>query len=127
MYFSCRYMATDGSYGDHIVLKGFCLWHGLRATIVQADTLVEQRFRHNQVLQHVDLALVFNGINHYSSAGKQKQRKVHQISSLHNCTLFLHDCILLLHDCILSLHDCSVSQSRYQSFGLYGSQEVQKL
>ena len=59
-----------GSYGDSICLKAFCLEFNSRLTVLQSHTLTEVRFRHQETLDKVDFALVFNGKEHYSAASK---------------------------------------------------------
>ena len=46
------------------------MWQ-IAITIVYAETLVEQRFRHDRDLGDVDLVLIFCGGNHYCGAGNQ--------------------------------------------------------
>ena len=46
------------------------MWQ-IAITIVYAETLVEQRFRHDRDLGDADLVLIFCGGNHYCGAGNQ--------------------------------------------------------
>ena len=64
-----RYHLNDNSWGDE-VLVDVCgkMWQ-IAITVVYAETLVEQRFRHDRELGDADMVLVFCGGNHYFAAG----------------------------------------------------------
>ncbi len=60
----------DKAWGDQLVLTALSLKYGLRVTILDANALIEHRFRHNYALENVDIVLVHNGRNHYLGACK---------------------------------------------------------
>ena len=64
-----RYHLNDNSWDDE-VLVDVCgkMWQ-IAITVVYAETLVEQRFRHDRELGDGDMVLVFCGGNHYCAAG----------------------------------------------------------
>ena len=70
--FCYRYMLDDGHWGDSIVLLMLSHMWGITITVLNASSLTETRLRHNKAMTHVDIVLVFNGIDHYSPASKCK-------------------------------------------------------
>ena len=66
---SFLFMAQNKEWGDSIMLTlAVSLW-SIRITVVSSRTLSETKFRHDQPLEMVDLALIFNNneeVGHYS-------------------------------------------------------------
>ena len=58
-------MSKPDFWGDVIVLKAFSKLFNWRITVVNQPDLTSYRFRHNKVLNDVDVVLVYNGLNHY--------------------------------------------------------------
>ena len=66
-------MLEDSSYADSVILNALSHLWGVRITVLDATTLQEQRFRHNEDMERADIVLVYNGVNHYSGAGMYTQ------------------------------------------------------
>ena len=66
-------------WGDQMCLLALAVVWKVRITIVDANTLVEHKLRHDKPLSQVDIAVVYNGATHYIAASEYD----------HNC-LFLH-------------------------------------
>ncbi len=58
-------MSKPDFWGDAIVLKAFSKLFNCRITVVNQPDLTSYRFRHNKVLNDMDMVLVYNGLNHY--------------------------------------------------------------
>ena len=68
---SLKYHLNDNTWGDEIIVDVCGKMWQIAITIVYAETLVEQRFRHDRDLGDADLVLIFCGGNHYCGAGNQ--------------------------------------------------------
>ena len=64
-----RHMLRRSFWGEDIVLYCLSCLFDLKITVVNARTLDEYRFRHDQPLALADVVLIFNGHNHYIFAG----------------------------------------------------------
>ena len=69
-------MLDDTSYGDAIMLEMMSHLFGIRITILNSVNLRESRFRHNMDLEDADLVIIYNGVDHYSAAGKKNKQPV---------------------------------------------------
>jgi hypothetical protein len=64
------YMLEDKSWGDQITLMAVAMMWGLRLSILNTEGWYTLTFRHHKRLEHSDIVLVFNGVNHYCPAGQ---------------------------------------------------------
>ena len=71
----CRNILQSGEYCDTLTIGLIALMWQVRITTVGAPAdvgaspPVQWRYHHNCSLKHVDLLLVYNGVNHYSAGG----------------------------------------------------------
>ncbi len=70
LFFHFREMLNKGFYGDSVILSALSYQWDLKIIVLRADNLRETRFRHNSLIEQADLVLVFNGYQHYCSAGE---------------------------------------------------------
>ena len=63
-----EYILTNGTWGDELVLVAFSLLTQTTITILDSDTLLETRIRHNHNLEDVNILLIHAGLAHYAGA-----------------------------------------------------------
>ena len=83
-----RSMMNKKTWGEDVVLYALSCMYDLKITVLQAQSLHEFRFRHNQPLHQVDMVLVYTGSNHYLYASKYRFLDV---STLFRWTSLLDD------------------------------------
>ena len=64
-----RKLLKRSFWGDDVVLYAVSCIYDLKITVVNAHTLDEYRYRHNQTLDKADMVLILTGSNHYLYAG----------------------------------------------------------
>ena len=82
-------MLDPKNYGDSIMLRLISHMWGVRITVLNAVTLTEVRFRHQEELDQADMVLVYNGKDHYNAAGKEITYKYSTDMSVRLCTLMV--------------------------------------
>lgn len=76
------------SWGDEITLTVISMMWQIRITVVYAESLLQERVRHNQALENTDIVIVYCGGTHYCGAGKL-------INISYNCSTFTVELLLL--------------------------------
>ena len=57
-------------WGDEVVLFALsCMW-SVKITVVNSKTMQEYRIRHDWQMDEADIVVVYNGVNHFTAAGK---------------------------------------------------------
>ena len=64
-----RKLLTRSMWGDDVVLYSLSCIYDLKITVLNAHTMDEYRYRHNQPLASADMVLILMGGNHYLYAG----------------------------------------------------------
>lgn len=65
-----RHLLNHAAWGDEMTVAVLAhLWRA-KVTVVNARTLLETRYFHDDKLEDVDVVLVFNGYNHYLGTGQ---------------------------------------------------------
>lgn len=66
-----RYQSVWDTEGDSIMVHAIAKLCNLKLTVLNCSghKILEQRFRHRDLLEHADVVVIYNGINHYCAAG----------------------------------------------------------
>ena len=64
-----RKLLSKKMWGDDVVLYSLSCIYDLKITVLNAHTMDEYRYRHNQPLASADMVLILTGGNHYLYAG----------------------------------------------------------
>ena len=57
-------------WGDEVVLFAVsCMW-SVKVTVLNSKTMQEYRIRHDRQMDEADIVVVYNGVNHFTAAGK---------------------------------------------------------
>ena len=67
-----RYMLKEDSWGDETTLTLLSMMWQVRITVVYAETLIQERIRHDLPLTKADIVVVLCGRRHYCGAGEYR-------------------------------------------------------